>query len=125
MLSYVLRSPMTIWSFAAPAVVFLAGAILGALIGSLPPFLTTIETALLVLALALSALAVLLNVAPPSITKREVKWANDNASVLYTTPITFEEVDFIPPLLTRVAAYRDDGGLRRRLPSWELRALRA
>ncbi|MDK4741350.1 hypothetical protein QA648_22335 (plasmid) [Rhizobium sp. CB3171] len=125
MLNYMLRSPMTVWSMAAPAVVFLAGAILGALMGPLPPFVMTVEFALLALTMALSALAALLSVAPPSITRREVRWANENAAILYTIPVTFEEVDFIPPLLSRVAAYRDDDGTRRRVPSYELRALRA
>ncbi|APO70644.1 hypothetical protein IE4872_PD00101 (plasmid) [Rhizobium gallicum] len=57
------------------------------------------------LGLTLTVFGVLFDVAPPFVTKREVDWSNRNASVRHTSPVTFEEADFMPPLLTRVAGH--------------------
>ncbi|MCZ7448190.1 hypothetical protein [Rhizobium rhizogenes] len=120
-LKYVLKSPMTWWSMTPPVVVFCITVFVKQAIDA-PAFFDTISIALLALAFFLSILAAFFQVAPSSVTSREVKWANRNAAALYKIPITFEEVDFVPPLLTRVAAF--SGGKRERLSVGQLRLLR-
>ncbi|QYA17514.1 hypothetical protein [Rhizobium sp. AB2/73] len=123
MLNYVLRSPMTWWSVGITSLVF--GIVMIAKTFSLPAFVDTALLALLFLAMALSMLGILFDIAPPSVTRLEVAWANRNAGVLYTVPVVFEEEKALPPILNRVVAHSDDGGKRHRLRSSELSALRA
>ncbi len=120
-LRYVLRSPMTWWAM-TPLVVVVC---LTAFAYQLPLenlLVDTISIAMLLLAFILMVLAMFFQAAPPSVTSREVKWANICAPSMYNAPVTFEEVAFTPPLLTRVAAYSGD---RKQLRAAELQALKA
>lgn len=120
-LRYVLKSPMTWWAMTPPIVVVCLTVFVNQVVEPYA-FVDTISITLLVMALVLTLLAVFFQAAPSSVTSREVKWANICAPSIYTAPVTFEEVDFAPPLLTRVAAYSGD---KRRLSAGELQLLKA
>lgn len=120
-LRYVLKSPMTWWAM-TPIIVVMCLTVLAYQWPVESPFVDTVSIAMLALAFVLMVLAVFFQAAPSSITSREVKWANFCAPSIYTASVTFEEVAFIHPLLTRVAAYSGDG---RRLRAGELQSLKA
>ncbi|CUX58581.1 conserved hypothetical protein [Agrobacterium fabrum str. J-07] len=47
-------------------------------------------------------LAILAEIAPPLVTREEVRWRNRNAETLFERDVVWDDVPFLPPILNRV-----------------------
>ncbi|CUX61401.1 hypothetical protein EXN32_21035 [Agrobacterium tumefaciens] len=108
---YSLRGPLIIWAaFMAITPIILVEAII-----SLDVFPQHADLLLRIVALICTAafvpLATLAEIAPPFVTREEVRWRNRNTETLFEGDVVWEDVPFLPPLLNRI---RSTTGKRRR-----------
>ncbi|WP_429925471.1 hypothetical protein ACQY1H_25920 (plasmid) [Agrobacterium vitis] len=107
---YALIGPLMIWVVFIIVTPFLgAGAIVSLAI--LPPLGDAIvKTVGLICVLVLGPLAALAEIAPPFVTREEVRWRNRNTEKLFEIDVVWEDVPFLPPVLNRI---RSTKGKRR------------
>ncbi|MEH0296022.1 hypothetical protein V6R98_27910 [Agrobacterium sp. CCNWLW71] len=107
---YSLMGPLNIWAaFMALTPIIVVEAII-----SLGVFLPHGGLMLRIVALICTAgfvpLAILAEIAPPFVTKEEVRWRNRNTEMLFEGNGVWEDVPFLPPILNRL---RSKTGKRR------------
>lgn len=99
---YALIGPLMIWVvfiIAAPSL----GTAATASLGALSPFSEVIvKTIAMFCVLILAPLAAMAEIAPPFVTKEEVRWRNRNAEQLFEGGVGWEDVPFLPPVLNRI-----------------------
>lgn len=107
---YALIGPLMIWVAFIIVTPFLgAGAIVSLAI--LPPLGDAIvKTVGLFCVLVLGPLAALAEIAPPFVTREEVRWRNRNTEKLFEIDVVWEDVPFLPPVLNGI---RSTKGKRR------------
>ncbi|CVI63973.1 hypothetical protein CFBP4996_28690 (plasmid) [Agrobacterium leguminum] len=108
---YSLMGPLIIWAaFMALTPIIVVEAII-----SLEVFPQHADLILRIVALICTAafvpLATLAEIAPPFVTREEVRWRNRNAEMLFEGDVVWEDVPFLPPVLNRI---RSTTGKRRR-----------
>nr|QCL10765.1 putative tiorf105 protein [Rhizobium rhizogenes] len=80
-------------------------------LGVLPlPGETILKTIRMFCVLILAPLAALAEIAPPIVTREEVRWRNRNSETLFEGAVIWEDIAFLPPILTRI---RSTTGKRR------------
>ncbi|SMF25745.1 MULTISPECIES: hypothetical protein [Rhizobiaceae] len=99
---YSLIGPLMIWvAFIIAAPFLTTGAIISADI--LPPFgVVVIRTVSLFCVLVFAPLAALAEIAPPFVTREEVRWRNRNSDTLFEIDVVWQDVAFLPPILNRI-----------------------
>ncbi|QAB01124.1 MULTISPECIES: hypothetical protein [Agrobacterium tumefaciens complex] len=65
-------------------------------------------------------LATIAEIAPPFVTRKEVRWRNSNAEMLVEGDVAWEDVPFLPPILHRI---RSTTGKRKRDAAANTRAV--
>ncbi|MCJ2877652.1 hypothetical protein JUM41_25765 [Rhizobium pusense] len=65
-------------------------------------------------------LATIAEIAPPFVTRKEVRWRNRNAEMLVEGDVAWEDVPFLPPILHRI---RSTTGKRKRDAAANTRAV--
>lgn len=107
---YSLIGPLMIWVAFIIATPSLGTAAIVSL-GILPPVGEIIVKAIAMLCvLILAPLAAMVEIAPPFVTKEEVRWRNRNAETLFDADVAWQDVPFLPPILNRI---RSTTGKRR------------
>ncbi|MBO9112561.1 MULTISPECIES: hypothetical protein [Rhizobium/Agrobacterium group] len=101
---YSLLGPLNIWAaFMAFTPIIVAEAII-----SLEVFPQHADLTLRFIALICTVgfvpLATLAEIAPPFVTREEVRWRNRNTETLFEGDVVWEDVPFLPPVLNRVRA---------------------
>lgn len=104
---YSLMGPLNIWAtFMALTPIIVVEAII-----SLEVFLPHGDLILRIVALICTAgfvpLAVFAEIAPPFVTKEEVRWRNRNTEMLFEGNGVWEDVPFLPPILNRLRSTTD------------------
>ena len=101
---YSLVGPLMIWvAFFIAAPILTAGAIISAeIIPSLGVII--LKTASLFCVLVFAPLGALAEIAPPFVTREEVRWRNRNSDTLFEIDVVWEDVAFLPPVLNRIRA---------------------
>lgn len=108
---YSLMGPLMIWVAFIIAAPSLGTAAIVSL-GVLPPLGEIIvKTIAMFCVLILAPLAAMAEIAPPFVTKEEVRWRNRNAEQLFEGGVGWEDVPFLPPALHRI---RSTAGKRRK-----------
>lgn len=99
---YSLVGPLMIWvAFTIAAPFLSASAIISADI--LPPLgIVLVRTVCLFCVLVLAPLAALAEIAPPLVTREEVRWRNRNSDTLFEIDVVWEDVPFLPPIFNRI-----------------------
>lgn len=107
---YSLIGPLMIWvAFIIVTPFFGAAAI--ASLGVLPLLgETALKTIGMFCVLILAPLAALAEIAPPIVTREEVRWRNRNSETLFEGVVIWEDIAFLPPILNRI---RSTTGKRR------------
>ncbi|MGV1964161.1 hypothetical protein [Agrobacterium sp. 22-222-1] len=108
---YSLLGPLNIWAaFMAFTPIIVVEALIS--LETLPQhanlmlrFVALISTAMFV------PLAILAEIAPPFVTREEVRWRNRNTETLFEGDCAWEDVPFLPPVLNKV---RSTTGRRKR-----------
>ncbi|MBM3095028.1 hypothetical protein GFB56_30290 [Ensifer sp. T173] len=99
---YPLLGPLMIWVVFIIAVPFLGMGVIVSL-GVLTPLGDTIvKTVAMFCALILAPLAAVFEIAPPFVTREEVRWRNSNSEHLFERDVVWEDVPFLPPVLNRI-----------------------
>jgi hypothetical protein len=103
---YSLFGPLMIWVVFIIAMPILGmGAIIS--LGVLPPLgETALKAATMFCILILASLAALAEIAPPFVTREEVRWRNRNSETLFEGDVMWEHVAFLPPILNRIRSTR-------------------
>ncbi|CUX66413.1 conserved hypothetical protein [Agrobacterium tumefaciens str. Kerr 14] len=108
---YSLMGPLNIW---AAFMAFMPIGVIESII-SLEIFPQHADLTLRTIALICTAgfvpLATLAEVAPPFVTREEVRWRNRNTEMLFDRDVVWDDVPFLPPILNRV---RSTTGRRKR-----------
>ncbi|CUX70039.1 MULTISPECIES: hypothetical protein [Agrobacterium] len=99
---YSLMGPLIIWAaFMAFTPIIVVEAII-----TLEVFTQNANLTLRIIALICTAgfvpLATLAEIAPPFVTREEVRWRNRNTETLFEGDVVWEHVPFLPPILNRV-----------------------
>ncbi len=99
---YALIGPLMIWVVFIIVTPFFGMWAIASL-GVLPPLgETLLKSIALFCVLVLAPLAALAEIAPPFVTREEVRWRNRNAEQLFHGDVAWEDVPFLPPVFNRI-----------------------
>lgn len=98
---YSLLRPLMIWVVFIIAVPFLGMVVIVSLAVLTPLGDTIVKTLAMFCALILAPLAAVFEIAPPFVTRREVRWRNRN-SERFERDVVWEDVPFLQPVLNRI-----------------------
>ncbi len=99
---YSLMGPLNIWAtFMAFTPVILVEATIASAVFHQHADLM-LRTVALICTAAFVPLATIFEIAPPFVTREEVRWRNSNTETLFEGDVVWEDVRFLPPILNRV-----------------------